>query len=209
VQHVSARHWFLCGLASATGEVRERLMDMTHHHRRLVRACPAGSPPRGAPLTPLRTLAGFTRIRIEPGQTERVRLQLVARTLGQVDEKGDRATANDRVLLHLGRDVRRAVEAADIYYSRRGCDDARPPAGGTSVARRALAGRPEPCFRPLGLVRVHRNHAVNIRYVREVRRRQAPDDWEVRLEPPGTGCFRSVAPPLAGSGRPSASADDR
>lgn len=95
------------------------------------------------------------------------------------------AIANDRVLLHLGRDLRRAVEAADIYYLE---------AEGATTLVRLRSARPlrdvrslgdlSPVFAPFGLVRVHRNHAVNIRYVREVRRRQAPDDWEVRLEPP-------------------------
>jgi beta-glucosidase len=43
-----------------------------------------------AALTPLRTLGGFTRVRIEPGQTAPVRIQLDPRTLGQVNEKGER-----------------------------------------------------------------------------------------------------------------------
>jgi beta-glucosidase len=41
-------------------------------------------------LTPLRTLGGFARVHIEPGQTTHVTLQLTPRTLGQVDEKGER-----------------------------------------------------------------------------------------------------------------------
>jgi beta-glucosidase len=45
--------------------------------------------PRSA-LTPLRTLGGFKRIHIEPGQTAHVELQLTPRTLGQVNEKGER-----------------------------------------------------------------------------------------------------------------------
>jgi beta-glucosidase len=43
-----------------------------------------------AALTPLRTLGAFARIRIDPGKTEHVRLQIDPRTLGQVDEKGER-----------------------------------------------------------------------------------------------------------------------
>ena len=35
-----------------------------------------------------------------------------------------------------------------------------------------------------GLVRVHRNHAVSVRHVLEVRRRDARKGWEVKLEPP-------------------------
>jgi beta-glucosidase len=45
--------------------------------------------PKGA-LTPLRTLAGFTRVHIEPGKTAHVAIRIDPRTLGQVDEKGDR-----------------------------------------------------------------------------------------------------------------------
>ncbi len=45
--------------------------------------------PRSA-LTPLRTLGGFKRVHIEPGQTVHVALQLTPRTLGQVNEKGER-----------------------------------------------------------------------------------------------------------------------
>ena len=41
-------------------------------------------------VTPIRTLGGFKRVRIEPGQTARVELQLTPRTIGQVDEKGER-----------------------------------------------------------------------------------------------------------------------
>jgi len=43
-----------------------------------------------AALTPLRTLGGFTRVHVAPGETTRVRIQLDRRTLGQVDEKGER-----------------------------------------------------------------------------------------------------------------------
>jgi DNA-binding LytR/AlgR family response regulator len=35
-----------------------------------------------------------------------------------------------------------------------------------------------------GLVRVHRNHAVNLAHVVEIRRRDTVDDWEVALAPP-------------------------
>jgi beta-glucosidase len=43
-----------------------------------------------AALTPLRTLAGFARVRVEPGQTAHVEIQVDPRTLGQVNEKGER-----------------------------------------------------------------------------------------------------------------------
>jgi DNA-binding LytR/AlgR family response regulator len=36
----------------------------------------------------------------------------------------------------------------------------------------------------LGFLRIHRNHAVNLRRLAEVRRRRSGIDWEVKLEPP-------------------------
>ena len=45
--------------------------------------------PRAA-LTPLRTLGGFQRVHIEPGKAAHVTLQIDPRTLGQVNEKGER-----------------------------------------------------------------------------------------------------------------------
>jgi DNA-binding LytR/AlgR family response regulator len=39
-------------------------------------------------------------------------------------------------------------------------------------------------FEPYGFVRVHRNHAVNLALVRELRRREGSDDWELKMEPP-------------------------
>jgi beta-glucosidase len=43
-----------------------------------------------AALTPVRTLAGFTRVHIEAGQTTHVALRIDPRVMGQVDEKGKR-----------------------------------------------------------------------------------------------------------------------
>jgi beta-glucosidase len=43
-----------------------------------------------AVLTPLRTLAGFARVHVESGKTAHVAIQLDPRTLGQVNEKGER-----------------------------------------------------------------------------------------------------------------------
>jgi DNA-binding LytR/AlgR family response regulator len=37
---------------------------------------------------------------------------------------------------------------------------------------------------PFGFLRIHRNHAVNLRRLSEVRRRSSGVDWEVKLEPP-------------------------
>jgi beta-glucosidase len=47
------------------------------------------TPPKTA-LTPLRALAGFTRVHVEAGRTAHVAFPLDARALSQVDEKGER-----------------------------------------------------------------------------------------------------------------------
>lgn len=41
-----------------------------------------------------------------------------------------------------------------------------------------------PLFAPFGFRRVHRNHAVNLRRVLELRPRPSGVDWELKLEPP-------------------------
>ena len=41
-------------------------------------------------LTPIRTLGGFVRVHLAPGETRRVALTIDPRTLGQVNERGDR-----------------------------------------------------------------------------------------------------------------------
>ncbi len=39
-------------------------------------------------------------------------------------------------------------------------------------------------FTPYGFLRIHRDHAVNLARIQEIRRRKGRDDWEVKLEPP-------------------------
>jgi DNA-binding LytR/AlgR family response regulator len=92
---------------------------------------------------------------------------------------------NDRLLLHLARDQRRAVDPHDVYFLE--------ATGETTLVRlrssrrlrdtRAL-GESVSLLAGFGIVRVHRNHAVNVRHVLEVRRRSGEADWEVKLEPP-------------------------
>jgi DNA-binding LytR/AlgR family response regulator len=91
----------------------------------------------------------------------------------------------ERALLHLRRDRRRAIDAEDVYSLE--------ATGETTLVRlrsskpladtRAL-GEMVPLLAPFGIVRVHRNHAINVRHVREIRRRSGTADWEVKLEPP-------------------------
>ncbi len=95
------------------------------------------------------------------------------------------APASERILLHLGRDLRRAIDAADIYYLE---------AVGQTTLVRLRSSRPVrdvrslgeliPVLSGFGVLRVHRNHAANVRHVLEIRRRDAAADWEIKLEPP-------------------------
>jgi DNA-binding LytR/AlgR family response regulator len=92
---------------------------------------------------------------------------------------------NGRLLLHLARDRHLAVDPSDVYFLE--------ATGETTLVRlrssrrlrdtRAL-GELVPVLAPFGFVRVHRNHAVNVRHVLEIRRRGGEADWEVKLEPP-------------------------
>jgi DNA-binding LytR/AlgR family response regulator len=92
---------------------------------------------------------------------------------------------NDRMLIHVARDRRRAFDPRDIYFLE--------ATGETTLVRlrssrrlrdaRTL-GEIVPLLASFGVVRVHRNHAVNVRHVLEVRRRAGESDWEVKLEPP-------------------------
>jgi DNA-binding LytR/AlgR family response regulator len=93
--------------------------------------------------------------------------------------------SESRIWLHVD-DVgtRRIVDPEEVYWieavrgdtfvrfrGRRRIKDLRP------FAEVAAA------FAAHGFARVHRNHAVNLRRVLEVRRRSARD-WELKLEPP-------------------------
>jgi len=91
----------------------------------------------------------------------------------------------DRLAIRLARDERRLVDVADVYYLE-------AEAGSTLVrlrsarALRDVRRLPEMLrlLAKAGFVRIHRNHAVNLRRVRELRRQRDGVDWEVKLEPP-------------------------
>jgi DNA-binding LytR/AlgR family response regulator len=95
------------------------------------------------------------------------------------------APSGERLLLHVSAGLRRAVDPDEIYCVEATGDD-------TEV--RTRAARPLKDVRPIGqleapflrqgFVRVHRNFLVNPRHVREVRRRPAGEDWELKLDPP-------------------------
>ena len=96
-----------------------------------------------------------------------------------------RPTAPLRVLLHLRDRRRRLVDPEDVYYLEADGDDTLVRLRGARPLRdvRRLGEILEK-LAPLGFVRVHRNHAVNVRQVLEIRRRRGQADWEVKLEPP-------------------------
>ncbi len=93
--------------------------------------------------------------------------------------------ALDRVVLHLDDGLRQVVDPADVYYLEARDEDtlvrlrsARPLADMRPL--RELV----PLFAPHGFLQIHREHVVNLRRIREIRRRDEGRDWEVKLEPP-------------------------
>ena len=96
------------------------------------------------------------------------------------------ASLDDRIAVQVSRDRRRIIEIDDIFFleadgpatfvrtrSRRRFRDTRSL--GEMVA---LLGPQQ------GFLRIHRNHAVNLRRIIELRIRRRGPDWEVKLAPP-------------------------
>ncbi len=91
----------------------------------------------------------------------------------------------DRIPIHLERGIRRSVDPGDIYFIE-------AVEGGSRVRLRGarplfdvrLAGELARALRPFGFVRVHRDYLVNLRRVREIRRRSKGRDWELKLSSP-------------------------
>jgi DNA-binding LytR/AlgR family response regulator len=90
-----------------------------------------------------------------------------------------------RFAIQLARDRLRLVRIEDVYWLE---------AEGHTTLVRLRGARRLRDTRPLGrllaklppslFVRVHRNHAVNVDRVRELRRREGDADWELVLDPP-------------------------
>ena len=91
----------------------------------------------------------------------------------------------DRILIHLADGLRHPLDPADLYYLEAiaGATELRTRSSRLLVDVRVL-GELAPMFAPHGFLRVHRNHMVNLRRVREIRRRPTGDDWELKLDPP-------------------------
>ncbi len=94
-------------------------------------------------------------------------------------------TLPDRILLRLADGLRRPLDPAEVYFLE-------ALEGATRLRSRSVRSlfdvRPlgdlAPLFAPHGFLRVHRNHMVNMRRVRDIRRRPSGEDWELKLEPP-------------------------
>ena len=92
--------------------------------------------------------------------------------------------ASGRAVLHLTARVHRIVDADDIYYLEAQGDETDVRLRGQRALRdiRSLGEVMKDLAR-VGMVRIHRNHAVNPAFVREIRP-AADSGWEIRLEPP-------------------------
>jgi DNA-binding LytR/AlgR family response regulator len=95
------------------------------------------------------------------------------------------ASENGRVLLHLGRDLRRVIEVDDIYSLEATGETTRVRLRSAKELRdtRSL-GELLAVVSAFGIVRVHRNHAVTLSHVAEIRRRDGEADWELTMAPP-------------------------
>jgi DNA-binding LytR/AlgR family response regulator len=91
----------------------------------------------------------------------------------------------DRILLHLGGGRRRVVEPSEVYYLEvlEEATRVRLRSARTLVDTRP-ADEVVPLFEPHGFLQLHREYVVNLRRIRDIRRRKNGRDWEVKLEPP-------------------------
>lgn len=91
----------------------------------------------------------------------------------------------DRILLHLTDGTRRVVEPLDVYYLEADGGDTLVRLRGRRRLRDARSvGNLIRRLARWGFVRIHRDFAVNLRRVRELRPQKDGSGWEVKLEPP-------------------------
>lgn len=93
--------------------------------------------------------------------------------------------SSKRILLHVADGERRPVHPSEIFFLE--------AEGETTKVRlrsnrrlfdpRSL-GELEELLEPLGFLRIHRNHMVNLARIRTIRRREGGQDREVKLDPP-------------------------
>ncbi len=91
----------------------------------------------------------------------------------------------DRILLRLADGLRRPLDPEEVYFLEaiEGATRLRSRSARALIDIRPL-GDLAPLFAPHGFLRAHRNHMVNLRRVRDIRRRPSGEDWELKLEPP-------------------------
>jgi DNA-binding LytR/AlgR family response regulator len=92
---------------------------------------------------------------------------------------------DDRMLVWVTASKAAVVEAMDVYWieAEDGQTWIRQRGRERLQDHRGLAEVVEE-LADFGFMRVHRNHAVNLRRISEIRRRGPGTDWEVKLEPP-------------------------
>jgi DNA-binding LytR/AlgR family response regulator len=90
-----------------------------------------------------------------------------------------------RVVIHISRSEQRVLDPDDVYclHARGGETEVRLRSRTPLVDVRPL-GEVAPAFEPFGFVRIHREHAVNIAFIRLLRLQADGRDWELKLEPP-------------------------
>lgn len=90
-----------------------------------------------------------------------------------------------RVLIHVSRSEHRVVDPDDVYLleARGGETEIRLRSSSPLVDVRPI-GEVMASFEPFGVVRIHREHAVNPAHVRLVRVQFDGRDWEVKMQPP-------------------------
>ena len=96
-----------------------------------------------------------------------------------------------RILIRISRSEHRVLDPDDAYYLR-------ASGGETEVRLRSRTplvdvrpiGEVVPLFEPLGFVRIHREHAVNVARIRLLRLQADDRDWELKHDPPVTMCSR-------------------
>ena len=89
------------------------------------------------------------------------------------------------ILVHLSDSRRLFLDPGEVYYLEAEGDETLIR---TRSARRLRdlrsLGEVLPFFESRGFLRVHRNHAVNLQRVRELRRRKKSSGWELKLQSP-------------------------
>ena len=90
-----------------------------------------------------------------------------------------------RLLLHLGPGLRQAIATDEVYFVEAKDDDTEVRTRGKRVLTDVRPiGVLEASFLRRGFLRIHRNYLVNLRHVRQLRRRPRGGDWELTLDPP-------------------------